>query len=223
MRQFLEERRPLGALAPSGAFLILSSLILSSLAFAQPVEPPALERAGVTVTQEQIENGELSLKEIRRQGMLVFSTPFTRADGYGDGPFDRSEDPILPGGRPTLQGNGTYLRVNGLDGQTCLECHSIVSNRPIPARFGIGGVGGAVTNVMFQPTRIDVDRPDRNFDGRFINPPFLFGSGGVQLLAEEMTARLAALAAEAQANPGVAEPEVSQADDIGGSGWRKGV
>jgi len=40
MRQFLEERRPLGALAPSGAFLILSSLILSSLAFAQPVEPP---------------------------------------------------------------------------------------------------------------------------------------------------------------------------------------
>jgi hypothetical protein len=41
------------------------------------------------------------------------------------------------------------------------------------------------------------------FDGRFINPPFLFGSGGVELLAKEMTTDLQALKATAQQNPGV--------------------
>jgi hypothetical protein len=137
--------------------------------------------------------------------MLVFSTPFNRHDGYGDGPID-SADPISPGGRPTLQGNRTFLRVNGLDGQSCLECHSIISNASVPAGFGIGGVGGSVSNAIFQPTYIDVADAERGFDGRFINPPFLFGSGGVQLLAAEMTEDLRALAAAAIANPGAAVP-----------------
>jgi hypothetical protein len=43
---------------------------------AQLLEGPALERAGVTLTHEQIAGGEVSLQEIRRQGRLVFSTPF---------------------------------------------------------------------------------------------------------------------------------------------------
>jgi len=194
---------------------LAASLVLAFPAAAEPLEPPALERAGITVTQEQIAGGDLSLKEIRRQGRLVFSTPFTAADGYGDGPIDAGEDPIAPGGRPTLQGNGTFLRVNGLDGQTCLECHSIISNRSIPARFGVGGVGGSVTNAMFQPTHIDVAEADTGFDGRFINPPFLFGSGGVQLLAEEMTAALQQLAAVAQANPGEDIPLVAKGVSFG--------
>jgi len=195
--------------------IALSVLLASPVARAESLEGPALERAGVTITQEQIASGELSLDEIRRQGRLVFSTPFNKADGYGDGPFDAGEDPIAPGGRPTLQGNGTFLRVNGLDGQTCLECHSIVSNRSIPARFGIGGVGGSVTNVIFQPTAIDVVNADTGFDGRFINPPFLFGSGGIQLLATEMTADLRALDAVAQANPGQTVPLVTKGVDFG--------
>jgi hypothetical protein len=182
--------------------LIFALAALPASTFAEPLEPPALERAGVTITQQQISDHSLSLKEIRRQGRLVFSTPFNKADGYGDGPFDAGEDPIAPGGRPTLQGNGTFLRVNGLDGQACLECHSIVSNRSIPARFGIGGVGGSVTNAIFQPTQIGVANADTVFDGRFINPPFLFGSGGVQLVAAEMTAELQQQAASAQADPG---------------------
>jgi hypothetical protein len=177
---------------------------------ADPLEGPALERAGVTITQQQISGGEVSLKEIRRQGRLVFSTPFNTADGYGDGPVAAAEDPIAPGGRPTLQNNGTFLRVNGLDGQSCLECHSIISNRSVPARFGVGGVGGSATNAIFQPTLIDVANADTVFDGRFINPPFLFGSGGIQLLAAEMTAELQALAAVAQANPGLDVPLVTK-------------
>jgi len=188
-------------------------------------EERRLHQAGVTITQAQIEDRTVSLREIRRQGMLVFSTPFNRADGYGDGPLDRA-DPISPGGRPTLQDNGTFLRVNGLDGQSCLECHSIVSNATVPAVFGIGGVGGAVSNAMFQPTTIDPD-DDRgagfaDFDGRFINPPFLFGSGGIQQLAVEMTARLQALKNRAQSRPGQRVRLVAKGVDFGEIVFREG-
>lgn len=165
-----------------------------------PGEGRRLDLVGVTVTQEEIASGSVALQEIRRQGQLVFSVPFGKADGYGDGPGIAS-DPTPPGGRPTLQGNGTFLRINGLDGQSCLECHSIVSHRSVPATFGVGGVGGLVSNAMFRPRL--VDPADGAFDGRFINPPFLFGSGGVQLLAREMTLDLRERAAAAEANPDV--------------------
>jgi hypothetical protein len=138
----------------------------------------------------------MSLDEIRSAGLKMFSTPFNKRDGYGDGPMNPL-DTTGPGGRPTLGGNGTFLRVNGLDGQTCFECHSIVSNASVPAKLGIGGVGGSVTNAIFQPTFIDVtdtlNIEQAAMDGRFINPPFLFGSGGIELLAKEMTADLQAL------------------------------
>lgn len=182
----------------------MAAMIFGTAAWAQlPGEGPRL--GDVSITQQQIADGELSHFEIRQIGMRMFSTPFNKSDGYGDGPMD-PDDPIAFGKRPTLQGNGTFLRVNGLDGQTCLECHSIISNVTIPAKFGVGGVGGAVSNAMFMPTQIDVlddlDEGEASFTGRFINPPFLFGSGGVELLGKEMTEDLQAMRAEAIANPG---------------------
>jgi hypothetical protein len=172
----------------------------SSSAQDLPGEGRRLDLVGVDVTQDRIASGSVSLREIRRQGQLVFSVPFGKADGYGDGP-GVAPDPTPPGGRPTLQDNGTFLRVNGLDGQSCLECHSIVSNRSVPATFGVGGAGGSVSNALFMPLRVDPQ--DGAFDGRFINPPFLFGSGGIQLLAREMTLDLQERAAAAKANPDV--------------------
>lgn len=160
-----------------------------------PGEGPRL--ANKIINQGDIADGRLALLEIRREGMRIFSTPFNKSDGYGDGAFDPSEDAHAFGGRPTMQGNGTFLRINGLDGQTCLECHSILSNQSIPARFAIGGVGGAVSNAIFKPTFMDMsiaqETGNVDFDGRFINPPFLYGSGGVQLAAKEMTADLLAI------------------------------
>lgn len=174
------------------------------------------------ISQEQIINGELSLDEIRQAGLLVFTTPFNKADGYGDGPHDANvldQRSPLAGNRPTLQGNGSFLRVNGLDSQTCLECHTIVSNRTVPATLGIGGVGGINTSAIFQPDLIDV--ADENFDGiaefngRLINPPFLFGSGGVQLLGQEMTQDLQALRQLAVDNPGDVIPLLSKGISFG--------
>ncbi|MBW2496606.1 MAG: hypothetical protein JRF61_04975 [Deltaproteobacteria bacterium] len=189
-------------------------------------EGPRLREVGISITQEAIERGELPLREIRRQGRLVFSTPFRKADGYGDGPVD-PDDPTSPGARPTLQGNGTFLRVNGLDGQSCLECHSIVSNAVVPARFGVGGVGGAVSNAMFQPTMIDVSDEAgagfTSFDGRFINPPFLFGAGGVQLLALEMTEELQELKQRARARPGKWISLMTKGIDFGAIRYSEGV
>jgi len=159
------------------------------------------------IRQEQIERGELSLIEIRRAGLRVFTSPFNKLDGYGDGELDPI-DTVQPGGRPTLQGNGTFLRVNGLDAQTCLECHFLVSSASTPPTLGIGGVGGANSNAMIQATAIDpADLEDLDgragFDGRFANPPFLFGAGAVELLALEMSAELQGLAAKARGYPGV--------------------
>ncbi|MBW2716928.1 MAG: hypothetical protein JRD03_12665 [Deltaproteobacteria bacterium] len=175
-------------------------LAASASAQGLPGEGRHLDLVGVDVTQAAIERGSVSLREIRRQGQLIFSVPFNKADGYGDGP-GIDPDPTSPGGRPTLQDNGTFLRVNGLDAQSCLECHAIVSNRSVPATFGVGGVGGAVSNAMLLPLRVDPQ--DGTFDGRFINPPFLFGSGGVQLLAQEMTLDLRVQADAAEADPDV--------------------
>lgn len=160
------------------------------------------------LNQADIADGIHSLKVIRKAGMKIFSTPFNKHDGYGDGEPDLTLlDNRLPGNRPTLQGNKTFLRVNGLDSQTCLECHTIISNATVPMLLGVGGVGGVSQNAIVKPDNIDVADMNNNgvagFNGRFINPPFLFGSGGVELAGFEMTQDLQQLKQMALNNPGL--------------------
>lgn len=150
--------------------------------------------------QAEIEAGLFSLDELRAAGEIVFSTPFNRYDGYGDGPVDPSNT-REPGGRPHLgaQGpDGVTLRVNGLDSGSCLDCHAVSSLRGIPAAFAVGGFGNLSNQVVARPTDIDIEDLDLNgsadHNGRFINPPFSFGAGGVELLAKEMTADLREIA-----------------------------
>lgn len=179
------------------------ALTVPCLAQAPPGEAPAL--GSTRITQADIESGLLSLNDIRTAGLKIFATPFNKLDGYGDGPMNPA-DPTSPGGRPTLQDNGTFLRVNGLDAQTCMECHSVGSNLTVPFTFAIGGVGGSNNNAIFMPTDIDVDDEQSNgfasFNGRYINPPFLFGSGGVELAGKEMTEGLQRLKHVAMLQPG---------------------
>lgn len=177
---------------------------------------------------------------LRTLGLSVFSTPFNTADGQGDGPFDLDEweeDPLDFGHRPTLQGNGTFLRVNGLDAQSCNECHVFVDHSTNPPTLGLAGVGGSATNAIIVASLIDVgdssdDRvsyapghdPDlpldidgvADFNGRFANPPFLFGGGGVELLGKEMTVELQELLEEALQHPGTpVELETSHGVNFG--------
>ena len=152
------------------------------------------------ITQEQLVSWRL--QKIIKNGVRIFSTPFNFYDGFGDGMFYPNDpiDPIDPGGRPTLQLNGTFLRVNGLDAQTCVECHFIKSNSKIPFTFDLGGTGGGSANVLLMPTVIDTETGD--FNGRFINSPILFGVGGIELAAKEMTLELQELKQEAINYPG---------------------
>lgn len=201
---------------------IVSALVFGAPALAQnePYWPPPPADVGPAhpdidshqVLVDKWSQGELGLYGMRQLGLSVFSTPFNTYDGLGDGPFDPAEtDTRAFGMRPSLQGNGLVLRVNGLDAQSCNECHTIVKNGTRPPTLGIAGVGGMVQQAIIMPTMIDVadsgdgrtqytagNDPDlpmtfdgsADFSGRFANPPFLFGGGGVELLAKEMTADL---------------------------------
>jgi len=178
-----------------------------------PLDGPAL---GERLTQAEVTSGKLTLQELRRRGLEIFSTPFNAHDGFGDGPVDAG-DPLSPGGRPTA--NGTWLRLNGLDTQTCLECHSVLSNRTIPSTFAVGGAGGIGASAFPGLSDFDVADLDASgaaeVNGRMINPPFLFGAGGVELVGKEMTMDLQALKAQAQASPGTQVALVTKGVDFG--------
>ena len=204
MCQFANRRWGLFAL-----FILVTAMTVQ--AQNPPGEGPAL--GSNRITQAEIENNLLSLLEIRRAGRNIFSTPFNKLDGFGDGPIDPN-NPIAPGGRPTLGDNGSHLRINGLDSQSCLECHGILSSATIPSKFGVGGVGGSSANVLAGPTQ-PIDPVDGFFNGRFINPPFVFGSGGVELLGKEMTIELQDIKNKARQNPGVLFNLVVKGVDFG--------
>lgn len=198
------------ALAPVLFLLLVPSRALTP---ASAGEGPALGED--RITQAEIAAAALSLTEVRRKGRAIFSTPFNKLDGFGDGPVS-AHDPISPGGRPTLQGSGTFLRVNGLDAQSCLECHFVLSAAEVPFSVGVGGLAGSSASVISRPTFIDVRNPvgPEGFNGRFINPPFLFGAGGVELLAKEMTADLQALKDVARRSPGQDVPLITKGGGV---------
>lgn len=195
------------------SIFVLALSLVTSVAFAQqPGEQGAL---GERLDQLLIE--QMSVSQAADEGLRLFTTPFNKIDGYGDGPLNPA-DTVDPGGRPTLQGNGTLLRINGLDAQACFECHTLVSNATIPATLGIGGSGGTNSNAIIMPSDLidvadllDLDG-EAGFNGRFANPPFMFGVGGVELVGLEMTMELQALKAEAIANPGI--PVVLEAKGV---------
>jgi len=205
-----------------GLMLISALALASGAVLAEVIGDGPRLGAEDRVSQDQVAGGSLGLLEIRRAGLKVFTTPFNRADGHGDGAHDASvvdnRDPAM-GNRPGLQSSSTLLRVNGLDSQSCLECHSVVSSASVPAQFGVGGVGTINNNALFQPGIIDVADGDidgiAEFNGRVINPPFLFGSGGVELLAREMTADLQAFRQQALDEPGVPVALVSKGVSFG--------
>ncbi len=171
------------------------------------------------ITQAQVTSGQLTLFNLRKEGFRIFTTPFNKGDGFGESYDVNNPDHTSPGNRPTLQNNGTFLRVNGLDAQSCVECHGVASNASIPAAFGVGGVGGISTSPLAGPQNIDVDDSANNgfafFDGRLINPPFIFGAAGVEAVGKEMTTDLQNLKLQAMLNPGVPVSLVTKGVNFG--------
>ena len=201
-----------------GMLALLILVIGTVPASAQTPLPGTGPRLGERLLQADIVNGDFTFTELRNEGRRIFSTPFNKDDGYGDGVRDVNF-PAGLGNRGTLQNNGTFLRVAGLDAQTCLECHAILSNATIPATLGIPGIAGVANNAIVFPQTIDVTDSMGNgfafFDGRFINPPFLFGAGGVELVGKEMTSDLQALKTQAENNLNTIVPLVTKGVSFG--------
>ena len=153
----------------------------------------------IRIDQGALVRGEVMLYEVLEAGRHLFTTPFTIEDGFGEGPTGprRRRGGLYP---EPAQGFG-FLRLNGLDSQSCFECHNAIgSDRlcdtitlgALSKRPGaVGGAAGFASNAFINP-----DFPKVPI--KFIrNPPHTFGSAYVQRLAEEITLDL--LEAKAQA------------------------
>lgn len=138
----------------------------------QPAMTPEIR----DVTQERILAHQISLHRVLDTGAHLFTTNFTEADGFGEGQLGpRAQQRAFL--YPTLNGpmdpNATldnqspsknlypFLRLNGLDSQSCFECHnSIGSDREPGARLQtalfrkpgeVGGAAGVASSAYINP------------------------------------------------------------------------
>ena len=171
---------------------LVFNLLVAMLAGGVRAQTPELDaRLPPRVSQQRVV--EAPLRAVRSEGLRVFATPFTEADGLGgNGDFPGVNGELRP---PIF---GVFTRVDGLDSQSCGECHTIQSSDAIPNRFEIGGAGAQSNNEIGSRTL----SLDETFMGLYSNSPAIFGSGGAQLVGFEMTRTLQALKATAIANPG---------------------
>ncbi len=127
-----------------------------------------------------------------------WTTPFTpydpvtkSGDGYGEGVNGLRADQRRAFSPVPQQPPYRFLRLNGLDSQSCFECHNSIGSAPVDARGAltrkpstVGGSAGSNSNAFINPLF-----PTRQT--LFIrNPPAVFGSGYQQAVAEEMTIEL---------------------------------
>jgi len=126
--------------------------------------------------------------EAFEEGDELFETRFRSADGVGASVGGGQRFTRVP--RADLVGPGEWAnhvpaRATGPNAESCNACHIDPSD---------DGSGGAVANVHRDPRHTGLPQ---GFLQR--NTPHLFGAGGIQRLAEEMTARLHELRSLARA------------------------
>src|SRR5690606_33841604 len=125
-----------------------------------------------------------SVSELFYRGAHIFSNRFTREDGFGEALDGPRRSTLALAGNPYTQ----FLRFNGLDAQSCQECHNVLGmqefgHMAMPREIGlVGSSGGFAQNVFI------FTEPNGMTNGIVRNPPRVFRLGYVQRLAEEMTA-----------------------------------
>lgn len=159
------------------AALALASGVASASSWDENVfspEHPHLHFADVA------SQGAAGLSALIARGGVLFSAPFTRADGAGR---PKATQAIIPTRR--MHGvNPTFSRLSGPDSSACVSCH----NQPFP-----GGAGDAVNNAFVSEgfESAEFDSTDPTFSNER-HTQSMFGDGLVELLAREMTADLQA-------------------------------
>jgi hypothetical protein len=182
----------LAAVAPGAASAANPAQELS------PAQHPAITPK-VSIDQTALEQGRYPLRKVLESGGEFFQVPYLpyeaatgTGDGYGEGksgPRNAQRLAFYPEDYPSYR----FLRVNGLDSQSCYECHNSVGLHQDPApshgalerkRIPVGGSGGSNSNAFINP-----DFPYRH-TYLVRNPPHIFGTGYTQTLGEEMTTAL---------------------------------
>ena len=136
------------------------------------------ERAAVEyhMDQSDIERKKISLKKIIEHGKTVFDARFNALDGRG-------RPASTGGGQPRdAHDQPAFLRTSGPDANSCAGCHNQPSS---------GGAGDFVANVFVLAQNLDpvTYSLSPNFSNER-NTLGMFGSGAIEMLAREMSARL---------------------------------
>jgi len=224
-----------------GTRLALCSLFLATAVFAQ--QPAITPQA--TIDQTQLQQGGIPLPDVLRSGQRFFTTPYQpydpktkSGDGYGEGPvYDPTTMTWFAGTGPGprwsqkkvfyrgAQVGWPFLRLDGLDSQSCYECHNSIGTYTVPATSGggttrkpgsVGGAAGSNSNAFINP---GFPNP-LTFLVR--NPPHVFGTGYTQTLADEMTVELRSAVAAAR-NGAMAKPNAPQSVALSAKGLSFGT
>ncbi len=181
------------------------------LALLVPAAGPARAQQPVFAPDVNIDQSQLSsypLRKVLESGGQFFDLPFQPADGMGEGPAGpRSAQRAAF--MPTVK-NFPFLRLNGLDSQSCFECHNSIGSFREPGTLSEAmlrkpgttlGASGFAGNLFNNP-----DFPARLL--KFVrNSPHVFGSAYAQQLGVEMSlclgAQIQAARLCAKAHPGV--------------------
>jgi hypothetical protein len=165
----------------------------------------------VSIAQDQLAAGAYTTNQVVQSGRQFFAVPFLKEDGHGEG------DAGPRSGQRSQQWAGSttdplsipFLRVNGLDSQSCFACHNsagtYVPKGELYRTQKPGQVGGAgdFAVALLQ----DNDYPN-TLSHILRVPPRVFGSAYLQELALEMTGDLQGIQQQAiqqaKLNPGKA-------------------
>jgi cytochrome c peroxidase len=146
----------------------------------------------VRFSQDAINAGEVPFATLFYAGRHILTNRFTTEDHYGEAPDGPRRSRLGLESRPALP----FLRFNGLDAQSCQECHSFIGTGG--SRFAAPGMvfpredGATGGSAGFSANVFILENFTTSTLGVVRNPPHVFGLGYVQRLAEEMTADLLA-------------------------------
>lgn len=147
-----------------------------------------------------------TVAQLLESGGQFWTTPFlvydpltNTGDGYGEGgkfgPRAMQRQVFNPPGFPQYR----FLRMNGLDSQSCYECHNSIgsdpgygANSPLIRKPGsVGGSAGSNSNAFINPMFPGTPQEPNKFLTLLVRqPPHVFGTGYTTMLASEMTQEL---------------------------------
>lgn len=180
-------------------------------------DAPAIK---VHTSQLAVEEGDLSLEEVRERGRAMFVTSFNSLDGAGR---PETTDTGSSNFRPREEFPRNFNRISGPDANTCVACHNVPR---------AGGGGDNSNNVFVLADRF----PFVNFDmgegdgfeehslemvGDERATVGVFGAGLIEILAREMTVELQSTLRQAISEAKIAGVPVTMGLTAKGVGFGK--